>query len=108
MSDVTMPHSLRDHQAIDAVCGQIFHVTIEQARSTPAKNSLAITNHGAHSGTRAGDSSLADSRRQGTKLGLRIVALRSSMQLIRSGELLDGNFVLVGMPSPGTIHQGHC
>src|ERR1022692_3139792 len=43
---IAMAHSLRDHQSVDAVCREIFHVAVEKACSAAAENSLAIADYG--------------------------------------------------------------
>src|SRR5271165_885286 len=71
--DFAMAHTLRDHQAIDAVGGQVFHVAIEQASAAAAEHALAIANHGADCGAGAGNGVLADACGNWTQVGMRFV-----------------------------------
>src|SRR5438552_18863796 len=41
-------HSLSDHQAINAVGGEVLHVSIEEARSSAVERAVAITDDKAH------------------------------------------------------------
>ena len=45
--------SLCDHQAIDAIGREIFHVAVEQARAFSVQHAVAITNDSANSGARS-------------------------------------------------------
>src|ERR1043166_3423757 len=47
------PCSLCDHQAIDAIGREIFHVAVEQARAFSVQHAVAITNDSANSGARS-------------------------------------------------------
>src|SRR5271156_1338470 len=69
-SDVAMAHALRDHQAIDAIGGEVFHVAIEQAGAAAAEHAVAIANHSAHCGAGAGNGVLANSGGNRAQVGM--------------------------------------
>ena len=50
-----VPHALRNHQPVDAVGGQVFHVAIEQAGAFAVEHAIAIADDGAHRRTRSGE-----------------------------------------------------
>ncbi len=56
---LAVPHALRDHQAVDAVGRQIFHVAVEQAGSFAVQHAVAIADHGANRGAGSGQRALA-------------------------------------------------
>src|ERR1700734_683483 len=58
--DISVAYTLRDHQAVDTIRGEIFHIAVEQAGSAAVEHAVAIANHGANRGARSGKSSLAD------------------------------------------------
>src|SRR5271169_1375988 len=55
-----VPHPLRNHQAIDAVGREIFHVAVEQARSPAIQHAVAIANHGSNRSSRSRQRALAN------------------------------------------------
>ena len=52
-------HALGDHQAIDAIGGEIFHVAVEEAGAAAVEHAIAIADYGAHGGARSGECALA-------------------------------------------------
>src|SRR5271170_447797 len=86
-TDVAMAHALRDHQAIDAIGGEVFHVAIEQAGAAAAEHAVAIANHSAHCRAGAGYGVLANSGGNGAQVGTSFVVCGARLQLIGSREL---------------------
>src|ERR1700726_4198167 len=105
---VVMAHALRNHQPIDAVGGEIFHVAIEKAGAAAGEHAVAIANHGAHSRARPGNSVLANAGRNWAQVRMRVWIRWARLQLVREWKLLHGDFVLIRMASPSAIHQREC
>src|SRR6266850_6735197 len=102
---VRVLHALRNHQAVDAIRSEIFHVAIEETRALAVEHAIAIANDGANRGARSGQRAFADSGRKRAKIGMAATVRRALLKLIRGGELANGNFVLIGMSRPGAVHQ---
>ncbi len=98
-------HALRNHQPVNAIGGQIFHVAVQQARAPAVQYAVTVADYGANRCTRAHQRALPDARWQRAQVGMRIGILRAGFELIRSRELRDRDFVLVGMAGPRAIHQ---
>jgi hypothetical protein len=77
-----MSHPLRDHQAIDAVRRQIFHVTIKEARTFSAQNAVPVANDRAHRRARSCKRALSNARRPRPQIRACSRILRACMQLI--------------------------
>ena len=97
--------ALRDHQAVDSVGREIFHVAVEQARSAPFEHAVAIANDGANGRPRSVERRRADAGGGRTEIGLIRFERRASFQLIRIRKLRDRDRVLVGMAGPCAVHQ---
>ena len=63
-------HALRDHEAIDAVGGEVFHVAIKQAGAFAVEDAVAVADHGAHGGAGSRESDFANAFRNGTQIGM--------------------------------------
>src|SRR6266481_7668294 len=100
-----MPHALRNHQAVDAVRGEILHVAIEQARTLAVENAVAIANYCANRRARSSQCALADSLRQRPKIGMGVAVRRARLKLVRSRKLANRDLVLIGMARPRAVHQ---
>src|SRR4051812_45031684 len=87
---------LRDHEPIDAIGGEIFHVSVEQARAFAVENSVAIADDRADGGTSPVERVLADSGWSGTEIGGSNEMLATEVDLIRRRKLIDRNLVLIG------------
>ncbi len=101
----SVAHALRNHQAVDAIGGQIFHVAIEKACALSIEHSIAITNHGTDRRARSGERNLANAFRDRPQIGVRIRELRTFRNLVGTRKLPDRNFVLIGMAGSCSIHQ---
>ena len=66
---ISMTHSLRDHQSVDAVRREIFHVAVEKACTAAAEHSLAIADDGTNRRACAAERPLADARGNGPQVG---------------------------------------
>src|SRR5262249_28957323 len=97
LQPVAMLNPLRDHEAINAVGGQVFHVTVEQAGAFPVQDAIAITNHGANCRPRTAKRSLPDPSRLGTQVRIPLTNRLVRFDLVRKWELIDGDLVLVRM-----------
>src|SRR5437773_1586339 len=51
---VGMLHALGDHQPVDAVGGEIFHVAIKETRTLAVEHAVAVANDGPNCGARSG------------------------------------------------------
>src|SRR5437762_8858179 len=100
-----MSHALRNHQTIDAVGGEIFHVAVEQTRAFAIEYTVAITDDSADRRARSARCDLSNSFWNRTKIWLRLRVRLTHMNLIWERELLHCDLVLIGMSGPGTIHQ---
>ena len=102
---IRMPHALRNHQPVNAVGGQIFHVAIEQARAFPVEHSIAVANDRSNRGTRACQRVFADSHWKWTQLRMLFGVQSTRLELVGYRELRYGDFVLIRVTRPGAIHQ---
>src|SRR5262245_11776768 len=59
-------HTLRDHQAVNPIGGQVFHVAIEQARAFSVEHAVAVADHRANRSAGARERTLAYSCRKRT------------------------------------------
>src|SRR5687768_9288179 len=100
-----MSHALCDHQAIDAIGGEVFHVTVEQTRAFTVQHAVAITNDGADRRARSAFADAADSFRGWTEIGLRRRVGFSRLHLVWKRKLLHRDLVLVRMTGPRAVHQ---
>ena len=63
--------ALGDHEAVDAIGREIFHVSVEQARALAVDVTVAISNDGAHCGARSVDRFLSDAGDRRSHIGMR-------------------------------------
>src|SRR5229473_136903 len=89
-----VPHALRDHQAVDAVGRQVFHVAIKKTGAFSVEHSVSVSNHGAHRRSSSGKRDSAYAFRDWTQIGMRVRKFRTLRDLIGIGELGDCDFVL--------------
>ena len=102
---VRVLHALGDHQPVNAIRGEIFHVAIEETRALAVENAVAIANDRSNRGAGSRQRASSDSRWHRTKVGMRTGVRPTCLKLIRGKELAHGDFVLIGMPRPRAVHQ---
>src|SRR6202047_4772178 len=102
---IAVQHALRNHQTVDAVGGEGFHVAIEQACTFTAEYYVEITDASPY--RRAGSvyRALANAFGRGPQIWIAPRILGPGEKLVRVRELLDRNSILIGMPGPSSIHQ---
>src|ERR1041385_317749 len=99
-----MTNALRDHQAIDAIGGEVFHVAIEQTRAFAVQHAVAITNHSADCGARSVRRDLPGAIRSWSQIGLSFCVVLARVDLIRKRKLFDSDLVLIRMSGPRPVH----
>src|SRR5260370_15805308 len=95
-----MLHALGDHQAVDAVGSEIFHVAIEKTCAFAIQHSVAIANDGAHRGARSCQSAFSHSRGKRAKIGMRAAVSGARLKLIRSMQLGHRHFLSLRLSLP--------
>ena len=99
-----MPQALRDHEPIDAIGRQIFHVTVEQICATAIQVAVAITNHRPRGGTCPLNGTLSDALDGRSQVRMRIESRFVSRDLVRFGKLPDRDRILIRVTGPGAVH----
>ncbi len=100
---IAMFHALRDHQAIDAIGSQIFHITVEQTCTSAIENSVAITDHRPNCSAGSTETSFADMGWFRAEIGIALAHCFVRLNLIWKWELIDSNLVLIRVSSPCPI-----
>src|ERR1700730_8839337 len=77
-----VPYALRNHQAVDAVGCQIFHIAIEETGALSVEHSVAITNHSARSRLRSCKRCFANAFRDWPQIWMRVRQLGPLCNLI--------------------------
>src|ERR1700674_3274827 len=88
---VAMADALRDHQTIDAISCEVFHVTIEQARAFAVQHAVAITNDRADGRARSTQRDFSNSSWRRSQIRSRTCSRFTRTELIRVRELIYGN-----------------
>src|SRR6185312_4873462 len=95
--------ALRNHQPINAVGGEVFHVAVEQAGPFAIEHAVTIADYRADCRARAAQAAIAHATRLGTQVRIAVGSGAVRLDLVRKWELIDGDLVLVGMPGPGAV-----
>src|SRR5438067_12434567 len=98
-----MAHALRDHQAVDAVSSEVFHVAIEQAGALAVEDAIAIANHSANGSASPVERLAANAGGHGPQIRVAILAGLAALKLVGIRELVHRDLVLVGVAGPGPI-----
>ncbi len=96
--------ALGDHEAVDAIGGEILHVAIEEAGAAPHENPLTIADGGADGGARALEGTLAPGIGAGAQGGMQRRSGGAARKLIWEGKLANSDLVLIGMAGPCAVH----
>ena len=99
-----MTNPLGDHQTIDAVSREVFHVAIEQTRAFTVQYAVAITNDGPDRRARSLHCDLSDSSWRPVANLVVTGHQLYGVDLIGKGKLFDGDLILIRMAGPGAVH----
>src|SRR3984893_10635266 len=102
---IAVQHALRNHQTVDAVGGEVFHVAIEQACTFTAEYSVAITDDSPYGRACSVYRALANAFGGGPQIWIAPRILGSGEKLVRVRELGDRDGILIGMPGPSSIQH---
>src|SRR6266567_87948 len=108
VDQIAMKHALSNHQAVNAIRGQVFHVSIEQAGASATQHSVTVANHGSYRRARAIHRACAHTHRLRSQIGIAARVFRPCLKLVGIRELRHRDRVLIGMPGPRAIHQAVC
>src|SRR5260370_7264802 len=93
-----VPHALRNHQAIDAVGRQVFHVAIKKTGAFSVEHSVSVANHTAHRGSRSGKRDSPYAFRAWTQMGTCVRRFRTLRASLRIRQLATPNSVPPTLP----------
>ena len=98
-------HPLGDHEAVDAVGREVFHVAVEEAGSFAGDDAVAVADDAADgvAGALEGPAAAFDGR---AEIGAALGAGGALVDLVGVGELTHRDLVLIGMAGPGAVHEG--
>ena len=102
---VAVTHALCNHEPVDAISGEVLHVTVQEAGTLAVQHALAVADDGADGGASAGERGAADAGGQRPQVGVALSVGRARVELVGGRELVDGDAVLVGVAGPGTVHE---
>ena len=97
--------ALGDHVAVDPISRQVFHVTVEQAGPLAIEDTVAIADHGPNGVAGALQGPLANPLWARSQVLVDIGVFAAGLKLVRVGELVDGDLVLVRVAGPRPVHQ---
>ena len=103
-----VPHALRNHQPVNSVGCQVFHVTIQQTCALSVQNPVAISNNRPHRCPRARHGLFPNAIECRAQIRVTLAMRVSSIQLVRIRKLLNRDLVLVRMSRPRSIHAANC
>src|SRR5262249_41142367 len=100
-----MKHPLTNHQSVDAIGREVFHVAVKQARSLSIQHSVAVPDNRANRRASSFKCEAAYAPWRNSQIRISISFFPASRSLVWERKPADCNFVLIRVSSPGAIHQ---
>src|SRR5687767_7573778 len=97
-------NALSDHQTIDAIRREVFHVAVEQTGAFAVQHTVPISDNSANGRACSSFGNVSHSFWTWAEVGMRRRLGFARSDLIGKRELLHGDLVLVRMARPGSIH----